>query len=126
MKNKRLRFVLLEHQRNTNDIHFDLLLEEEINCKTFRLNENIFKTLKSQGEEIPPHRKHYLKFEGAIEKNRGSVRRINEGSYSTLEQNKNSSSWQLFLNTSSGNLMITWKVDSQILATWNPASSNSS
>jgi hypothetical protein len=105
-------------------VHFDLLLEEGILCRTFRLNKNVFKTLKSQGESIAPHRKHYLNFEGDIGKNKGVVKRIKEGTYYPLDKKKNFSSWHLKLETDSGIFSVKYLAENKILATWNPAISD--
>jgi hypothetical protein len=76
------RFVVLEHR--WDGVHWDLMLESEGALRTWALS--AFPTV---GEDIPAnalpdHRIAYLDYEGPISGNRGSVRRVDRGSYEPI------------------------------------------
>ena len=78
------RFALLEHTQSPDDpagLHYDLLLEAEADCRTWRLA-----TLPEAGGppvaavELPPHRLAWLDHEaGTVSGGRGFARRIDGG-----------------------------------------------
>jgi hypothetical protein len=78
-----LQYVVLEHTVG-DDVHFDLMLEVEgqDHLRTLQLRQWPLK----RGDvlvfkELPPHRRIYLAHEGDVGGNRGSVRRIESGSW---------------------------------------------
>lgn len=74
-------FALLEHNQ-TLGVHWDLLLQVPGSERllTWRLTRN---PLHDRGiipvEQITPHRRHYLSYEGPIGRGRGWVRRLDRG-----------------------------------------------
>jgi hypothetical protein len=83
------RFVLLRHECPPGfDIpsHWDFMLEDGGALLTWRLMQ-----LPANQEPIPAtrladHRLAYLDFEGPLSENRGSVRRIDSGTFTWLER----------------------------------------
>lgn len=73
------RFVLLEHRRD--GVHFDFLLERGGVLRTWAIDEAIApgRILRARG--LPDHRLAYLDYEGALSGGRGTVRRLDRGSY---------------------------------------------
>ena len=83
-KNK--RWVLLEHKGAPEDplgLHYDLLLEDEGSCRTWRLSQ--IPTLNSQYVEaipVAPHNLSWLKKkEGEVSGGRGTAKRLLAGVY---------------------------------------------
>ena len=79
------RFVILHHQSPTDE-HWDVMLETDSALTTWSVP-----PLLSMGESfacpatrLPDHRKHYLDYEGKITGNRGTVARIDAGTYEQL------------------------------------------
>lgn len=82
------RFVLLEHVGHPDDpagVHYDLLLEEEESCRTWRLA-----AIPEAGGEavaatpLPPHRLDWLETRAAtVSGGRGFVRQLDAGDYET-------------------------------------------
>lgn len=82
------RFVLLRHEMpegSDRPSHDDLMLERDSDLFTLELLEPLSSGVVASARELPPHRKHYLDYEGAISSNRGSVRRIDRGAL-TIER----------------------------------------
>lgn len=77
------RFVLLQHTLPDGSFHYDLMLEHGGPLATWRIPAPL--------AEVPPegadavhlgdHRLHYLTHEGDIGGGRGSVKRVDEGTY---------------------------------------------
>lgn len=78
MTGKPPQFVLLFH--NHPEPHYDLMLEEENHLQTWRLSKNLNANLFI-AERIQDHRMDYLDYEGPISGDRGSVKRIDRGTY---------------------------------------------
>jgi hypothetical protein len=79
-----LQYVVLEHTVG-GEAHFDLLLEVEgqDRLRTLQLPQWPVKRGDKLGfKELSPHRRTYLTYQGDIGGNRGSVRRIESGSWS--------------------------------------------
>lgn len=77
------RFVLLEH--TWNGVHWDFMLEREGVLKTWALD--VLPNLddaETDARALPDHRAAYLDYEGPISGDRGSVRRLDGGSYQTV------------------------------------------
>lgn len=82
------RFALLRHEVPADfrrGSHWDLLLEREVVCWTWALEELPAGIEGDQGPTVvealrlPDHRKHYLEYEGPVSKDRGVVTRVLEG-----------------------------------------------
>ena len=80
------RWVLLEHKvsaGNSVDIHFDFLIEQKLDCLTWKLLE--IPSLEKDFVEIskqPNHRLVWLsRKEYNLSRNRGHVKRIDNGTY---------------------------------------------
>lgn len=83
------QFVLLEHDHPT--LHWDFMLESGNHLLTWRLDripgsatENASGAVEIAAQALPDHRKDYLDYEGPVSGNRGSVIRIDRGSYELL------------------------------------------
>ena len=80
------RWVLLEHKvftGNLVDIHYDFLLEDELECLTWKfleipsLNKGFFEIVRQ-----PNHRLVWLsRIDHELSRNRGIVKRIDHGNY---------------------------------------------
>lgn len=77
------RFALLEHSRD--GIHWDLMLEREGALRTWAIDAPIAAGAEQPARALPDHRLLYLEYEGEVSGGRGSVRRIDSGSYHALE-----------------------------------------
>lgn len=83
------RFVLLYHQLaadHVDESHYDLMLEEGDQLRTWRLAEKPDLSAPVQGQAIFPHRLAYLDYEGEITGNRGSVIRVDRGTYQIVSE----------------------------------------
>ena len=97
------RWVLLEHKihaRNLYDIHYDFLVEDQLDCLTWKfnqipiLNKGVV-TIRKQ----PNHRLVWLsRFKYKLSKNRGLVKRIDHGTFSYIFHNKDSQELKIILN----------------------------
>ena len=82
---KLYRFVILHHQTAT-DAHWDVMLEMDSDLATWSIMPQCMPGLSfaSPATRLFPHRKHYLDYEGDIAGNRGTVCRIDAGTYRQL------------------------------------------
>ena len=97
------RWVLLEHNilgRKLIDIHYDFLVEDKLDCLTWKFNEiplinkGFFKIIKQ-----PNHRLVWLnRVEYQLSNNRGLVKRIDHGTFSYSLHNKDSQEFKIILN----------------------------
>ena len=101
------RWVLLEHKiskSNLIDIHYDFLIEDHLDCITWKFHE--IPELNKGGLEIrkqPNHRLVWLsRIECKLSNNRGLVKRIDHGTFSYIFRNDDSQEIQIILN---GNLL---------------------
>ncbi|WP_145291009.1 DNA polymerase ligase N-terminal domain-containing protein [Rosistilla oblonga] len=81
-------FVLLWHQLPASSprrSHFDLMLEDSGQLRTWAIPRIPSPGESVQGLGLPPHRIAYLDLEGEISGGRGSVRRIDRGTYTIIE-----------------------------------------
>jgi hypothetical protein len=83
------QFVLLEHDHPM--LHWDFMLESGDVLLTWRLDripgsatENASDAVEIAAQALPVHRKDYLDYEGPVSGDRGSVIRIDHGSYELL------------------------------------------
>lgn len=73
------RFVVLQH--DWPQLHWDLMLENGANLRTWRLAEAPRPGNSIALVRLPPHRSIHLDYEGPVSGNRGTVRRVLSGSY---------------------------------------------
>lgn len=82
--------VILEHEHPDGDTHFDWLLAPDdaergpdkrdlVHFKIPKRPDSLAVGAVMQALRGPPHRRRYLTFEGDLEGDRGSVRRVGEG-----------------------------------------------
>ena len=97
------RWVLLEHKilgSKLIDIHYDLLVEDQLDCLTWKfyeiplLNKGFVKMVKQ-----PNHRLVWLsRVEYQLSNNRGLAKRIDHGTFSYISNNQNSQELKIILN----------------------------
>ena len=81
-----LSYVILEHTGNGGK-HFDLMLEVpgQEKLRTLQLQARLLKPGDTCAfRELEPHRRAYLEYEGEVSGNRGTVKRIERGTYEPL------------------------------------------
>ena len=81
-----LTYVILEHSVN-GGVHYDLMLEVpgQEKLRTLQLQARLEKPGEACAcKELEPHRRDYLEYEGEVSGNRGTVKRIERGSYELL------------------------------------------
>lgn len=112
-----MNYVILEH--NWNGIHFDLMLHQDNSLKTWRLTNRLQEGIQT-ATSLADHRLDYLTYEGPVSGNRGTVKRIASGEYTTVA--KSESQWQVTLRgILRGTMKLThlkkenWQLD------WQPA-----
>ena len=97
------RWVLLEHKilcNNLIDVHYDFLVEDQLDCFTWKFNEipsinKGFVEIKKQ----PNHRLVWIsRVEYELSNNRGLVKRIDHGTFSDLFHNQDSQELKIILN----------------------------
>ncbi|WP_425614510.1 DNA polymerase ligase N-terminal domain-containing protein [Anatilimnocola sp. NA78] len=82
------QFVILRHTLPADSeraSHFDLMLESGETLLTWAIAELPTK-VPTAAEELPPHRRAYLDYEGPVSNNRGTVKRIDRGVYEWVRQ----------------------------------------
>ena len=96
------RWTLLKHERMKNeilDVHYDFLLENGQDCKTWKLP--IFPTLDGPSVEIFKHSNHrliWLTIESKLlTHNRGYVKRVDNGIFKQLRVTKDSNRFSIIL-----------------------------
>jgi DNA polymerase Ligase (LigD) len=80
------RFVLLEHR--WNGVHYDLMLERGDVLRTWAIDAPVVPGADLPARRLPDHRPLYLDYEGEISRNRGSVRRLDAGTYAVIGWNE--------------------------------------
>ena len=73
------RFVLLEHR--WDGVHWDLMLECGDVLRTWAIDAPVVAGVDLPARALPDHRCAYLEYEGEVSGDRGTVRRIDEGTY---------------------------------------------
>jgi hypothetical protein len=73
------RFVLLEHR--WKGVHWDLMLEIGEVLRSWAIDAPIVVGQELPARALPDHRRVYLDYEGVISGDRGTVRRLDEGTY---------------------------------------------
>jgi len=78
-------FVILHHQSPTGD-HWDVMLERDTTLTTWSIPPQCLagSSFVCPATALPPHRKRYLDYEGEIAGNRGTVARVDAGTYEQL------------------------------------------
>jgi hypothetical protein len=76
------RFVLLEH--TWNGVHWDFMLESGDVLRTWAIDAPIVAGLDLTARALGDHRRIYLEYEGEVSGTRGSVRRVDSGTFRTL------------------------------------------
>lgn len=80
VSHKMPRFVILHHDHPF--VHWDFLLENGKNCRTWRLlSEPTAELTACEAEALPEHRLFYLDYEGPVSGDRGTVTRIDAGTF---------------------------------------------
>ena len=77
------RFVVLEHR--WKGVHWDFMLECGDALPTWAIDLPIVAGQDLPARALSDHRRIYLDYEGEISGNRGQVRRVDMGTYRTLE-----------------------------------------
>jgi len=79
------RFVILHHQSPTDE-HWDVMLETDTALTTWSIPPQcpMGASFACSATRLPDHRKHYLDYEGEVSGNRGTVARIDAGTYERL------------------------------------------
>jgi len=80
------RFVVLEH--DYPDLHWDLMLESGEMLMTWSLLPQPFGEFRCPAKRLPDHRKRYLDYEGKVSGGRGSVRRVDAGTFDLLGERR--------------------------------------
>jgi hypothetical protein len=83
------RFVVLYHELpegSARASHWDLMLEQETGLRTWALAELPAPGINVPCEALAEHRLEYLDYEGPVSNGRGSVRRIDRGTYRVVSE----------------------------------------
>ena len=72
-------FVLLEHR--WEGVHWDFMLDDGSALRTWAVDAPIVAGADLPARGLPDHRRAYLDYEGDVSGGRGTVRRIDRGSY---------------------------------------------
>lgn len=78
-----LRFVLLEHR--WNGVHWDFMLESEGRLRTWAIDEPVVAGRILPARALDDHRSAYLDYQGPVAGGRGSVARVDQGTYVASE-----------------------------------------
>jgi hypothetical protein len=76
------QFVLLEHC--WNGVHWDFMLEYGNTLRTWAIASPVVADLDLPARALGDHRRIYLDFEGGVSGDRGTVRRVDRGTYAVL------------------------------------------
>ena len=98
------RFALLEHDWPA--LHLDLLLEAGAACWTWRLPSFPNRGESCSAERIADHRLAYLDYEGPVSGGRGSVRRVDCGTFVLLEASPERVAVRLMDGAMAGRLVL--------------------
>ncbi|MHC4741221.1 MAG: DNA polymerase ligase N-terminal domain-containing protein, partial [Planctomycetota bacterium] len=92
MENKHSQFVIQEHSRQNEPVHWDLMLEADGALRTYRLDlppEQLAERACT-ATRIHDHPLRFLTYQGSVNKGLGSVRIADSGMYSVIEQSTKS------------------------------------
>lgn len=82
------RFVILHHRLppgSDRSDHYDLMFEDGEALLTWAIAD-LPSEQPQTAEELPPHRREYLTYEGPVSNNRGQVVRVAAGSFAWLQR----------------------------------------
>ena len=81
-----MRYVIHEHQKHGDPVHWDLMLEQGDVLKTFRLNCAPQQVLSKSCLATPifDHDTRFLTYEGPVQKGLGQVKRVDCGTYESI------------------------------------------
>lgn len=89
------RYVILEH--DWPEQHYDLMLEVNHTLKTWRIA-RLFDAAEQEALQLPDHRLEYLNYEGPVSGNRGTVKRVQQGT--CLISKRDEAEWNVELTGS--------------------------
>ena len=103
------RFVLLRHElppASGRGSHFDLMLEREGVLRTWACDSSPLDGTTA-ATPLPDHRLAYLEYEGPVSDGRGTVSRVESGTYKVLRKSDDQLHVRLTGATAAGDLTIT-------------------
>ena len=83
------RFVVLRHEpgiAGPRELHWDLMLEFGDSLRTWALQGEPRADAGIPADELPRHRLDYLDYEGPVSRGRGSVSRLDHGSFEIIRE----------------------------------------
>jgi bifunctional non-homologous end joining protein LigD len=85
------RFVVQRHERESQPVHWDLMLETGEVLETFRIDRPIEEWGKEpiKAEKIFDHPLKFLTYEGSVNKGKGKVTIADRGGYKILSKEEN-------------------------------------
>jgi DNA polymerase Ligase (LigD) len=110
------RFVILEHDHPF--LHWDLLLEEECNARTWRLLRKPCLGEPIAAESLPCHRLMYLDYEGKVSGDRGTVKRFLAGMYERMSDPADVLAFTLLDNRFAVSVLIRTLKDGRLFASF--------
>jgi hypothetical protein len=87
MENRQAQFVIQEHSRQDEPVHWDLMLDAGEVLRTYRLDlppENVAGQICT-ATKIHDHPLRFLTYEGSVNKGLGSVKLVDSGTYRLIE-----------------------------------------
>lgn len=92
-----MRFVIHEHQKHEEPVHWDLMLEYGGVLKTFRLNcaPQDLATEPCQATPIFDHSTRFLEYEGPVQQGLGQVKPVDRGLYESMRMTRHT--WTVHL-----------------------------
>ena len=92
IENRQAQFVIQEHSRQNEPIHWDLMLEVGGVLRTYRLDsppaDIVGRTCTAT--KIHDHPLRFLTYQGSVNKGLGSVRLVDSGTYQLIKDNMES------------------------------------
>lgn len=81
-----MRFVIHEHQKRGDPVHWDLMLEYGETLKTFRLNcaPHDVANKPCLATPIFDHNTRFLTYEGPVQQGLGQVKQVDRGTYQSI------------------------------------------
>ena len=110
------RFVLLEHDHPM--LHWDFMLEWGSVIRTWRLDRIPAETATLAATTLPDHRLAYLDYEGPVSGDRGSVKRVDSGSFELLAETSEGITVRLDGEVLTGRASLT--IGDSAMLNWHP------
>ena len=110
------RFVVLRHEpgeAGPRELHWDLMFEFGDSLRTWSLNREPQLGEEIVADELPCHRSEYLDYEGPVSQGRGTVNRLDRGSFEVLQDLPDQLSVNLHGTLLQGRLQLTHDVPNQ-------------